>query len=83
MKEKETLFALIEEYLRKIEIINSNYNNQISNQYLDEIFEDYALATGSIKYAKLSGHISEEEAAVLKERITKATNNLKETDFVF
>lgn len=83
MNEKMKLEALIDAYLRKIEEIGNGIAEENSDQFKEVVFEDYALASGSITYAKLSGVISEDEAKALKEKISAATKEIKDTDYIF
>lgn len=83
MDDKGKLETLINTYIKKIELIREELGEELADQYREEAFEDYALASGSITYAKLSGVISEEEATALKAKLSKASKEIKVADYIF
>ena len=83
MDDKMKLETLINDYITKIETIRESFREELSEQYKEASFEDYALAKGSITYAKLSGVISVDEAKALMEKLNKATQGIKPEDYIF
>lgn len=81
--EKMKLENLINDYITKIETILESFGEEVSEQYKEASFEDYALAKGSITYAKLSGAISKEEAKDLMDKLNKATKGIRPEDYIF
>lgn len=83
MDDKMKLETLINDYIAKIGTIRESYGEELSEQYKEASFEDYALAKGSITYAKLSGVISEEEAKAFMHKLNEATKGIQPEDYIF